>query len=328
MKKSIKMLALGLAVIPCALIMTACGDKDDGNKKLDLTGNYSTVEVSDYSSVIEELDEKGIDIKTIADGVKATISLNANSEELGFNLILNSESCLKNYSLLDTTEADKIEAISKNSISLTMDNQTTSYSANAYLIENNLYADLSSMADILTLVGTQFGYQIPPKFQMSIPMTGECEPENAQIPQISYSQIFEYVPAELYGTGFILEKAQSGNDYKIKVTLKGETLYEILSPIIDKASSKTEFNVSLKEASDIVIYVVYNNSNLLGVSIDGGLKVDLQVSETQTATISLSLKMEAMTFSGNINFPAFDESYVKFDPSSLFPDKNQTEIEG
>lgn len=313
MKKSIKLMALGLAVVPCALMLTACGGNGDGNL-VNIKGNYQEVASNDYSAVVQDIDA-GFDLKEIAKGLRSVITIDA-SADLGamgvVDLSLENESIAKIPSTEGVAELEDFEAYSSLGfkMKMTMGEESTSMNASAkqYIVDGNQYIDLSKAEDIVAMIDPN----MPLKGYNSL-ITEEVEP--LVIPEYNLSSLLEMVPEGTYWGDYVqISKSTSDTGFKYKVVATAEMLNTFVAGAFD--------GVAVNFTSDLEFYLVYENEEFAGLYLDTSADVTVTLPEdsdyaTMLGTqvvVKVNLNVQATGFAGEIDYPANFEDYQLLNP--------------
>ena len=309
MKKSIKLMALGLAVVPCALMLTACGGGAD-NDIVDVKGDYEPIQESEYSAVIEQLDE-GFSLDQIAKGLKAVITVDASADfENGkFDLSYRAESTMKGNpddGYLDLNDLEAYSKVSANAdIEMAGQKAELKASAKQYVVDGTQYIDISGAKDILQMVDPET--QMPTKFYVGMDLE-DIEP--IQIPEYNISTLLEMIPEGEWGEMLTLSKTETENGFTIKIVATDDVLNETF----DALKSEMEFDVDVNFTKDFEVYVVYANNAFSGLYIDSELQVTVNL-DTQdnpyaqmigsSLTVDVALNAQIATYAGDIDFPSF-----------------------
>ena len=314
MKKSLKLMALGLAIIPSALVLTACGGGDEKGL-VDTSGSYSVVETSAYESVFTELDSLGFNLDNMLGGLQISLGLNASMNINGQNatITVTSNNFIKNNSEEGTLDASKIEASSSVNMNMTTSGgATTTLSAilNQYITNGNQYVDLSQAQALTSIISSVTGEALPSdKIYQNIITEGA---ENVvAIPDYSLLNLLEVVPEGSWGSGIILEKYETETDYKVKATVKGEYIVNLIE------SQTATDGFTINSMGDVVLYIVYSNGVFAGAnltaSIDANIAVPVDEYTTMPIAISGSVEANILPFAGAINYPTDLGNYQSID---------------
>ena len=313
MKKSLKMLALGLAVVPCALVMTACGD---GKSELNINteGSYQVVKVTEYQNVLSDLENRGLTIENILGGARLTIDLGA---EIGIadqtmTLDVASDNYLVNGSEAGQLDVNKLGLVSENSISIVSGTGDaaveSSGSANLYLKDGSLYFDLSGSEDLLTDFNVD---SMIPAYRLYQTIASGTADDVATMPEFSITDILTYIPETAFGQSIIIETSKKGDDYKVKATVKGEFVQSLVEDALSGMASEAGMpTITFNSIGDIVIYVVYNADGFVGLnmsaSVDMGLSIALGADPSATLPITIKgdVEINMASYNGSLDFPS------------------------
>lgn len=319
MKKSLKLMALGLAIIPSALVLTACGGGDEKGL-VDTSGSYSAVETSAYESVLTELDSLGFNLDNMLGGLQVSLGLDAKMDINGQSstITITSDSYMKNNSqegTLDINEIDVSSYVNMNMTSVSAGTTATlSAVLNQYITDGKQYVDLSQAQAITSIINSSVETPIPEKLYQNL-ATG-TESDVAVIPDYSLLTLLEIVPEGSWGEGIILEKYETETEYKVRATVKGEYIVNLIETQAP-ADFKEAFKINSMD--DVVIYIVYSNNTFVGATLTASIdaKVTMQVDEYTTMPIAISGSIEAniLPFAGEIEYPTDLNDYVLYDTS-------------
>lgn len=270
MKKSLKILAAGLAIIPCALALTACGGTS--HELVDTTGSYR--EASSYDAVQEYVDET----QTTTELDQYRMMMNMTMSGGGVKLTLNTNSyiqfdgtTLNNYTSIDM--AMSMKYIGKEE-----------FNTETCIKDNYLYSS--------TDLG---GWTSPVQLDFS-------ELEGYMGATLSLDEVFASL-GEIDKEGLNVKVEQTEDATKFKIELDGSVLEAFMSsamPGDDEVAGIT--NVLDFSQATANIYYVFENNEFSGAALDINLK--MTVSEgTASATISCRMTMEFAKFEGEIPFP-------------------------
>ena len=319
MKKSLKLMALGLAIIPSALVLTACGSSENKGV-VDTSGDFTAVETSAYESVLTELDGRGFNLDNMLGGLQVSLDLDAKMDINGQSstITVTSDSYMKNNSqegTLDINEIDVSSYVNMNMTSVSAGTTTTlSAVLNQYITDGKQYVDLSQAQAITSIINSSVETPIPEKLYQTL-ATG-TESDVAVIPDYSLLTLLEVVPEGSWGEGIILEKYETETEYKVRATVKGEYIVNLI-----ETQAPADFKEAFKINSmgDVVIYIVYSNNTFVGATLTASIdaEVTMQVDEYTTMPIAISGSIEAniLPFAGEIEYPTDLNDYVLYDTS-------------
>ena len=315
MKKSLKLMALGLAIIPSALVLTACGGGDEKGL-VDTSGSYSAVETSAYESVLTELDSLGFNLDNMLGGLQVSLGLDAKMDINGQSstITVTSDSYMKNNSQEGTLDINEIDVSSYVNMNMTSvsggTTATLSAVLNQYITDGKQYVDLSQAQAITSIISSVTGEALPSdKIYQSIIAEGA---ENVvAIPDYSLLNLLEVVPEGSWGSGIILEKYETETDYKVKATIKGEYIVDLIE------SQTATDGFTINSMGDVVLYIVYSNGVFAGAnltaSIDANIAVPVDEYTTMPIAISGSVEANILPFAGAINYPTDLGNYQSID---------------
>lgn len=306
MKKSIKAIALGLAVLPCALMLTACGG-DEPKDIVNIEGEYAEVQETEYSAIVEQLDE-GFNLEEIAKGLKAVITVDAEADLAMGNakLSFTTESVMKGNPDDGYIDINDLESYSKMSAKAKMEMNDTKMEMEAvakqYIVNGTQYIDLSGAEDIFTMMDPEG--TMPKKYFMDLDLD-EVEP--VQIPQYDVSTLLSMIPEGDWGEYLKISKSDTETGFKIKIVADKDALNEAVDAFTE------ELPVDVKFTSDFEVYVVYDNNQLAGIYLDTDCKVTVFMELDSPAyemlgasvAVDVSLNAQLVSYSGNIDYPSF-----------------------
>lgn len=313
MKKSIKLIALGLSVIPCALMLTACGGNGDDNL-VNIKGDYQAVASNEYNAVVQDIDA-GFNLQELAKGLKSVITIDA-SADLGVmgvvDLSLENESLAKIPSSEGVAELKDLEAYTSLDfkMKMTMGDESTSMSASAkqYIVDGNQYIDLSKAEDLVAMVDPN----MPLKGYNTL-LTEEVEP--LVIPEYTLSSLLEMVPEGTYWGDYVqISKSTSDTGFKYKVVATAEMLNTFVAGAFE--------GVAVNFTSDLEFYLVYENEEFAGLYLDTSADVSITLPEESPYAamvgtqllVKVKLNVQATGFAGEIDYPSSFEDYQPLTP--------------
>ena len=312
-------MALGLAIIPSALVLTACGGSENEGV-VDTSGDFTAVETSAYESVLTELDGRGFNLDNMIGGLQVSLGLDAKMDINGQSstITITSDSYMKNNSqegTLDINEIDVSSYVNMNMTSVSAGTTATlSAVLNQYITDGKQYVDLSQAQAITSIINSSVETPIPEKLYQNL-ATG-TESDVAVIPDYSLLTLLEIVPEGSWGEGIILEKYETETEYKVRATVKGEYIVNLIETQAP-ADFKEAFKINSMD--DVVIYIVYSNNTFVGATLTASIdaKVTMQVDEYTTMPIAISGSIEAniLPFAGEIEYPTDLNDYVLYDTS-------------
>ena len=306
MKKSLKFMSLGLAVIPCALMLTACGGENPEKNLIDITGDYTEVESTEYSAVLDEV-AQGFDLNEIAKGIQAVIKINAESTISGMGKIsleLKNESIAKGNSSEGVLNTGDIEVYTGMGLKFNLDSEVEgledeemSGSFKQYIKDGYQYFDYSKIGDLGNMMGSDSS--TPDKYKVSL--NGEL-PSQIVIPEFDLGEYLAYIPEGEWGETLIVSKCATATGYKIKVSAAKDTLNAYAAEIEE---------VNLVFSKDIELYMIYENEQFAGLYLDTAATVTVAIPEDSiyyqmfgsSLTANVSVSAEIAGFNGEIKYP-------------------------
>ena len=311
MKKSIKMLALGLAVVPCALAMTACGNDDTGlvNSK----ASYKAAETTQYSAVINDLEEKGVNLETAFAGMRAVMTIDVEADFFGqeIEMSMKSDTKVKSEIKDGTISSADLIAAQTNTVTLEMGKEKASLGANMYITGGREYCDLSDIHSLLASVDMAQILPMPEKFYMNL----NFGDETISLDSFKISNYIAQIPEGEYGNAIKVATYEKDDTYKVKVTIDSG-LWNL-----PQYTPGTEEQISVKEMSDLELYFVFSNGNLVGIEAE--MEADIVVltsldgTTVPPTTFEVEANLEIVPYTGEISIPSADNlaTYVEFDPT-------------
>lgn len=311
MKKSIKMLALGLAVVPCALAMTACGNDDTGlvNSK----ASYKAAETTQYSAVINDLEEKGVNLETAFAGMRAVMTIDVEADFFGqeIEMSMKSDTKVKSEIKDGTISSADLIAAQTNTVTLEMGKEKASLGANLYITDGREYCDLSDIHSLLASVDMAEILPMPEKFYMNL----NFGDETISLDSFKISNYIAQIPEGEYGNAIKVATYEKDDTYKVKVTIDSG-LWNL-----PQYTPGTEEQISVKEMSDLELYFVFSNGNLVGIEAE--MEADIVVltsldgTTVTPTTFEVEANLEIVPYTGEISIPSADNlaTYVEFDPT-------------
>ena len=307
MKKSIKMMALGLAVVPCALMLTACG----GDKNIvDIKGDYKPLETAQYDAAVEEIDA-GFNLEEVSKGLRSVITINAESNVgmLGkVDLSFKNESILKSNTVDNVLNVEDIEGYSNVSAKMTIKAQGQSasetMSAKQYIVDGNQYVNLSGAESMLEMAQLT----LPSKFYQVLAKEGV---HPVELPDYKISDLLAMVPeGTLSNETVSLSKSTEETGYKYKVVVDDVALNQIVNEYLTETGVKVTFN------NDVVFYALFENNQFMGAYLDAQATVEVVVPANyagmfgEKVSVDLDLNLQVVGYEGNINYPSDLNNYT------------------
>ena len=221
MKKSIKMLALGLAIVPCALAMTACGNDDTGlvNSK----ASYKAAETTQYSSVINDLEEKGVNLETAFAGMRAVMKIDVEADFFGqeIEMSMKSDTKVKSEIKDGTISSADLIAAQTNTVTLEMGKEKASLGANMYITGGREYCDLSDIHSLLASVDMAQILPMPEKFYMNL----NFGDETISLDSFKISNYIAQIPEGEYGNAIKVATYEKDDTYNRLWALEPSTIH-------------------------------------------------------------------------------------------------------
>ena len=317
MKKSIKVLALGMAVLPCALMLTACGgDKDIVN----IEGDYQAVQTSSYSAITADVDA-GLDLNEVANGCKALITIDATSTIQGLGEI---ELGMRNEIIAKANQNDgqlhpaDLELYQKSTMDVTVTNTLTnekakmSNTAKQYLVDGTQYIDFSGSQALLDVYKAMNPEKDMPTRVYQVLLSGEGNP--VDIPEVSLGDLLTLIPEGQWGEDNDLQisKSVSETGYKVKVVVKNSFVNSYVGEMF------AEQGLTINFTEDVEAYFVYENEEFAGFYLDADAEVNVTMPEEyasifgSTLTVDANINAQIIGYEGNISYPNFN-GYVNLD---------------
>lgn len=333
MKKSLKAMALGLAIVPCALVLTACGG-GDGGININTDGNYVAVETTEYANVLADLQTRGLTIEDIVGGARLTLDVDAdvNLGGITMGVVMSSDNYVRNSSEAGTLDVTKVDMISENSLTMTTtageETTTTEASANMYFSQGVQYVDLTGAEELL--IG--FGASLPSfKFSQSL-VTGNPEEDVVATPEFNIADLLQYIPEGSYGTGLVIETSEEGDDYKVRVTLNGTFMQEYVTGMIAESDPELASTVTFNSFGDIVIYVVCNADGLVGMNVTGSVDMSIAITvaegqDPMLVTVDGDIELNMAGYNGEFDMPT-DLNEENYAPIDVDEPKETEQIQG
>ncbi len=317
MKKSIKIAAVALATLPALAFMTACGkDEFNDSGKVNIKGTYQTVDVASYNTTLAEVTQEPIELTSIYDS--ARIMQKMEIDYAGNIMTLSSDAVIKNATKATTNEGSKFQVISKNK--LAMNNET--YELNTYVSKGILYVDASS----LLAYGQSTG-----KYRVDLRDTliGLEAPDPTHEFALNLNDLLGRIPEGEYGNALVLEKAVDGTTTKYKFTVDDQYVSSIADDFLANVDM-SKLPVTINSLGDATIYLVFENNNFAGVSLN--LSVNLMMPKFNPTTgqpmldqnnqpiydpVVVALTETLGKYKGAISMPKFDKDYALMDLSQF-----------
>ena len=306
MKKSLKLIALGLAVVPCSLMLTACNGNGD---LVDISGNYTKVETTDYSAIVDEVDA-GFNLQEAAKGLKLMLTIEASADlgDMG-TIYLN----MKNdviakanpvdgaISLTDIEAYNSTSADMKWTFGLEGQQESIDYSLGTkqYIVNGTQYVDFSEAGEILS---TLPGESMPTKYYQVL-ATAETAP--VVIPDYNLSSLLEMVPEGNWGEKFEISKSETETGFKVKFVATKDVLNDAMASL-----NLNGFTLEFTDKAEL--YMIYENNEFSGLNLNVAAKVVVNLPQDNSfaaligkqLTLNLNLNAQCVGFNGEIEYPS------------------------
>lgn len=325
MKKSTKILAATLAVLPCALVLTACG----GNKNKPLIENYKDTDITytetTFETFTQEIESRG---EGVLKGIKAktNLSLELTTDMSGLGNVpgLPTEPVTETLELENTTVASGlgVDEDKKISSEFSMNYNDEKYNAQAYYTDETFFVDLTGL-NLKDNLGDNYVEGID-KFSYSLAQTQAYTTDSETYFNLDLAALLAMLDDSDYA-GFkdqvllmtTWSSSKTDTSYKVKITFDGEQISEFVSNLI---TSNTELGqLDMLEEVNITtlnIYLIYGETTLDAVALDfeGSVKLNVQGIKYDA---SLKLNTEAITTTEEAKLPdgLTTEKYPALDPS-------------
>lgn len=315
MKKSIKFMALAMAVMPCALVLTACGEKAEKDI-VSITGDYQVVETNSYQDAIDEIDA-GFDLESMTEGVRAVLTINANANIANMgkvNLSLKQDSVAKMTAVEGEVSTDDIQMSSKSTMKATIKagKETAELKAgqNQYILNGRQYVDASGMEDIYAMMGET---AMPSKYYQPLVTDeyGQQSNEDFTLPQVKVSDLLAMIPEGSIEEGALaLSKSVEENGFKYKVEINAEILTGVLDQVLEG------YGVTVTFTKDVVFYAIFANDTFSGAYLDAEATVVVDIPQDsdfnmfgESVAINVAINAQIASYAGEISFPKNLNSY-------------------
>ncbi|MBE7074248.1 MAG: hypothetical protein E7379_04085 [Clostridiales bacterium] len=272
MKKSLKTLAVGIAVIPCAFALTACGGNN--HTLVDTTGSYSTT--SSYASMQEYVANN-----------EATTELNS------YKMLINMDMSMSMMGMTVKTDSktESIIKLSADGSTLNMSLVSTNKASGAGINEN-ITTNLYIKDNYLTMNDGQGDWSHPYLLENFDQYTGS---------NLSMDQVFESFSAnDLAGLNVKVDENETTT--KFKVTLDGSLLESFMENSGALSEGLDIFGESSFSYGDAIIYYVFENGAFVGATMDMEFNGSLS-SEQGAMSFKCKIQFEFAQYEGDIVFP-------------------------
>ena len=275
MKKSLKTLAIGLAVVPCALAFAACGPATpppDDFGLVDISGNYATE--SSYSEVVSVLEEKEYTTDYRSFRLVMDMDMSFNMGEMSAEVSRIRDVIVK----LDSDDNINAKSTStfKAEFAGVTDAENLDESQESYIKDNYLYSDLGDGWEQIyqTTIEEVAGQKL------------DIETMFADFDEDQKSQIEVYV-----------DENDATGTYRVKMQFAAENLAVFMEGVTEQIM---EYGYEVTEWGNATIYYIFENNQFVGAELEMGMTVDFLSVIEMDATI----KIEFAKYDGEIDFPA------------------------
>ncbi|MCM1324915.1 MAG: hypothetical protein NC218_12440 [Acetobacter sp.] len=238
-KNTIKTLAVGAVAVPCALLLTACGDSA---VKVDTKGNYTDTTVAEATTYFEEVqaNEKW-DFTGLKFTARMFMDMNAMDGEESSSLGMTMDMTINGVVSYADEILAKCDTTTKTKMTVAEQTQEATLKGNVYIKDNFIY----------TNNGTT-------KIKMPLEQSDSAGPDD----------ITNVIPSTDLVNGY-WDQIENGTDSVLKVATKGTTVkYQLATEVVEgqtiemylifEKGQLTAFklNVEMKGANDAVIYSI------------------------------------------------------------------------
>ena len=270
MKKSLKVLALGLAAVPCALMLTGCGDND--LHIVDTKGTYATS--SSYAEVETYVEETPA-ATTELDSYRMVIRLDISTKINGRSLIsANTES-----DTYVTFDGDVINMVSHMKGKASAMGFSENINESTYIINNTLWQKSA--------------------------YTGEWESAflydaSAYLGQaLSFDNMFADLDANDQDLIDVDVDNSTEGTYKVRMTMAGS----VLSGFVGGVDGSTLGEMSgLVTWDDAEIYFIFEDNKFVGSTMSVGVECSTETAQG-TTEMTMDMEMEFAPYTGTLEFP-------------------------
>ena len=270
MKKSLKALAIGAAIIPCALAMTACGEEP---RLVDTSGHYNTT--SSYSEVQTHLEEENLntDLNSyqLVMKISGDVNLGAGSPTFGVSMKIDNIFQISDdlQTLNSATTMDMTVSAGGRSESQTI--------LEEYIQNNTHYARVGGVGD--------WSYQDLPT--ISLP--------SYEGMTLDFSQFESLTTLEQNSITVTIDNSDE-DSYKVKMVLNPEILSAVTGEIEDYIN-QSNFVSGNGHWGQATMYYIFENNEFVGAAMD------------TTITLSgatWKIQVDFAEYNGTIDFPSFN----------------------
>lgn len=271
MKKSTKAFIVGLAAIPCALAMTACGGGEDDPRLVDTTGSYRTQ--SSYSEVLNHMDAKNLSTDLASYRLLVDMSLSTQVGALNTGADIIQDSIIK---ISDSSDGQKINAKTTTSFKMTQNNATQNISSESYIKDNTMWGK----------IGTEW-------------VTLGFVPAGAYTSHVfDFENMFGDISAtEQAGITVEVDRQDSKGIYKVKMTMDSDLISSFTEGL--SSSLLTQYP-TISDWGNSTAYYIFENNEFMGATLDINFSTSI-AGTTSEGTI----KVDIAQYDGDIQFPEF-----------------------
>ena len=185
-------------------------------------------------------------------------------------------------------------------------------SAKNYIKDGKQYVDISGAQDMLAMMGYTGEYKLPSKMYQDI--TSVLEVTTVNIPDYTFSDLFEMIPEGEWGNYVKISKSSTDTGFKIKVSAEKETLNELIS-------QENSAEVSANFTDDAELYIIYENSQFAGLYLNAQANIVIdaensvpelyQMTGKSKIVVKASYNVQIVGWNGEIEYPTdLDTNYV------------------
>ncbi|MBO5394917.1 MAG: hypothetical protein J6A28_03325 [Clostridia bacterium] len=263
MKKSIKGLAIGLAVIPCALAMTACGGDD---RLVNTSGRYATE--SSYEEVATYLEDKELSTELASFQIRMKADFSINTEAYKFSMLTTGDMYMK---VSGEGETATIDMYSKATMSINQNGEKEELSEIAYINDNIEYTKVQDSWEQLPIDPADYISQYSLDFETLFASLGTEDLDSIEVK---------------------VDKYENSGTFKVKMTMDASLLGDLTNFIAGEAAG---YDMSW---DDLILYYIFENNQFVGAAIEIGAGITEGAN-----SISLKATMELAPYAGEIEFP-------------------------
>ena len=206
--------------------------------------------------------------------------------------------------------ADLIAA-QTSTVTLEIGKEKSSIGANVYITDSREYCDLSDIHSLLASVGMAEMLPMPEKYYIDL----NFAEDEVSLDALKLTDYIAQIPEVQYGNAIKVATYENEETYKVKVTLSS-ALWNL-----PQYTPGTEEQISVKEMSDLELYFVFSNGNLVGIEAE--MEADIVVltsldgTTVTPTTFEIEANLEIVPYTSEISIPSADTlaTYVEFDPT-------------